>query len=61
MPLRPPAGFIRPGFDPLKNPDVPLSVIESIVIATTGNATNFGDLTQSRSQLAACSNGHGGL
>ena len=23
MPLRPPAGFIRPGFDPLKNPDAP--------------------------------------
>jgi hypothetical protein len=23
MPLRPPAGFIRPGFDPLKNPNAP--------------------------------------
>jgi hypothetical protein len=26
MPLRPPAGFIRPGFDPLKNPNAPTSV-----------------------------------
>jgi hypothetical protein len=26
MPLRPPAGFIRPGFDPLKNPDAPTAV-----------------------------------
>lgn len=25
MPLRPPAGFIRPGFDPLKNPNAPTS------------------------------------
>jgi len=23
MPLRPPAGFIRPGYDPLKVPDAP--------------------------------------
>ena len=26
MPLRPPAGFIRPGYDPLKNPDAPTAV-----------------------------------
>jgi len=26
MPLRPPAGFIRPGFDPLKNPNAPTAV-----------------------------------
>ena len=25
------------------------------------NATDFGDLTLARSELAACSNGHGGL
>jgi hypothetical protein len=29
MPLRPPAGFIRPGFDPLKNPDAPTAVAAS--------------------------------
>lgn len=29
MPLRPPAGFIRPGFDPLKNPDAPTGVTAS--------------------------------
>jgi hypothetical protein len=34
MPLRPPAGFIRPGFDPLKNPDAPTGVS-----ATGGNAS----------------------
>lgn len=34
MPLRPPAGFIRPGFDPLKNPDAP-----TIGTATGGDAS----------------------
>lgn len=34
MPLRPPAGFIRPGFDPLKNPNAP-----TIGTATAGNAS----------------------
>jgi hypothetical protein len=29
MPLRPPAGFIRPGFDPLKNPNAPTAVSAS--------------------------------
>lgn len=33
MPLRPPAGFIRPGFDPLKNPNAP----------TIGILSNAGD------------------
>lgn len=36
MPLRPPAGFIRPGFDPLKNPDAP-----------TGAAASGGDASAS--------------
>ncbi len=34
MPLRPPAGFIRPGFDPLKNPNAPTGVT-----ATGGDAS----------------------
>jgi hypothetical protein len=35
--------------------------MDSVVIATTGDATDFGDLTTTRSALAATSNGHGGL
>lgn len=34
MPLRPPAGFIRPGYDPLENPDAPTGVV-----ATGGDAS----------------------
>lgn len=34
MPLRPPAGFIRPGFDPLKNPNAP-----TIGTATAGDTS----------------------
>jgi hypothetical protein len=39
MPLRPPAGFIRPGFDPLKNPDAPTAV------AATGGAVDSGQVS----------------
>jgi hypothetical protein len=35
--------------------------IDYITIATTGNATDFGDLSVSRMYLSGCSNGHGGL
>ena len=38
-----------------------LNVIDYVNIATTGNATDFGDLTVTRTGLAACSNAHGGL
>lgn len=37
------------------------NVIEYITIATTGNSADFGDLTVARSNLSACSSGHGGL
>jgi hypothetical protein len=37
------------------------NTIDYITILTIGNATDFGDLTQARRNLAACSNGHGGL
>jgi hypothetical protein len=37
------------------------NVIQFVTIATTGDATDFGDLTATTSQFAACSNGHGGL
>ena len=35
--------------------------LEYISIATLGNATDFGDLTEGRSTIAGLSNGHGGL
>jgi len=38
-----------------------VNTINYITIASTGNALDFGDLTLSRSGLAACSNVHGGL
>ena len=35
--------------------------IDYITIASTGDATDFGDLTEVRMLNAAASNGHGGL
>ena len=35
--------------------------IDLIEISTAGNATDFGNLTSSRTHNCACSNGHGGL
>ena len=37
------------------------NLMEYVKIMTTGNASDFGDLTQARHHLDACSNGHGGL
>lgn len=37
------------------------NTIDYVTIATTGNAVDFGDITQARYGLAACSNVHGGL
>lgn len=37
------------------------NVIDTFTIATTGNGTDFGDLTLARNALGACSNAHGGL
>jgi hypothetical protein len=37
------------------------NTISYITIATTGNATYFGNLSEVTSSLAACSNNHGGL
>jgi hypothetical protein len=39
----------------------PQNTIDYITIATTGNATDFGDLTQARSYLAACSSSTRGV
>ena len=37
------------------------NICEYITIATTGDATDFGDMTARDEFGAACSNGHGGL
>ena len=37
------------------------NTINKVLIQTTGNATDFGDLTVGRYGLASCSNCHGGL
>ena len=42
--------------------DAPIrNTIEFVTIATTGNATDFGDATSARYQAGGSSNGHGGL
>ena len=51
-------GFVVAGNDPSSTK---LNVIEFVTIATTGNAADFGDLTQARSQPSSCSDVHGGL
>ena len=37
------------------------NVIDYVVISTLGNATDFGDLSVARREVAACSSSHGGL
>ena len=38
-----------------------VNTMDYITIASTGNGTDFGDLTQARSQPSSCSDVHGGL
>ena len=47
-------GFYFGGFAPDGSIDA-VNVIQFITIATTGNATNFGDLTLARSYVSGCS------
>jgi len=42
-------------------PQTYVNDIDYITIATTGNAADFGDVTQSRGQTGDCSDAHGGL
>ena len=35
--------------------------IDYVQIMTTGNAVDFGDLTDGSDSIGGCSNGHGGL
>jgi len=39
----------------------PTNVIDYVTIASAGDALNFGDLSAPRNEIAALSNGHGGL
>ena len=38
-----------------------INTIEYITIGSTGNATDFGDLTSARGNSHGCSDSHGGL
>ena len=49
------------GGDPNASPYPKTNAIDFITIATTGNSSDFGDLTDARNHMNACSNGHGGL
>ena len=48
------------GFTP-GSPITPQNIIDYVTITTTGNAKDFGDLTQARQYPGACSDSHGGL
>ncbi len=53
-------GLIAGGYS-YGSTNVAINVINYITIASTGNALDFGDLTQSRNGPAGCSNVQGGL
>ena len=53
-------GVFSGGFTPSPSPGNQ-DVMDYINIATTGNAIDFGDLTQVVSYAMACSDSHGGL
>ena len=54
-------GIVGAGGDPGASPYSKTDTINSVEIATTGNAEDFGDLTSTRNHMAGCTNGHGGL
>ena len=54
-------GIVSAGGDPGASPYPKTDTINSVEIATTGDATDFGNLTTARNHMAGCSNGHGGL
>jgi hypothetical protein len=49
------------GYTPSPSPGTTYNIIDYITILSTGNAVDFGDLTQARYYPGALSNGHGGL
>lgn len=48
------------GGQPSSSYTLAVNVMQYVTIASTGNATSFGELTQARSQLAGCSASNGG-
>ena len=53
-------GVFGGGYD-YTSGEVEINVIDYVTIASTGNATAFGNLLAARGYVAACSEGHGGL
>jgi len=53
-------GVFAGGSTPTPTPAL-LNVIDYVTIMSTGNATDFGDLTLARRALTGCSDAHGGL
>ena len=43
------------------NPAADVDTIDYVTIASTGNATDFGNLTLARNESGACSDSHSGL
>jgi len=54
-------GIFCGGYDPTSSPDTDINSMEFITIATTGNATDYGDLSEIRATVGGCSDSHGGL
>ena len=54
-------GIVGAGGDPFASPYAKTDIIDYVQIMTTSNATDFGDLTESKNHMTAATNGHGGL
>ena len=54
-------GLFAGGYLNSDNTYAPMNRIDFITIATTGDSTDFGDLSTARSMSGGCSNAHGGL
>jgi len=54
-------GVFAGGYDPSVSPAAPQNIINFIQISTTGNASDFGDLTTARFFVGGCSNSIRGI
>ena len=54
-------GVCASGYGTVAPTNTIVNTMEYIEIATTGNSTDFGDVTQKRRHIKGCSNAHGGL
>jgi len=52
---------VHAGGDANPSPTDDVNTIQYITIMSMGNALDFGDLTERKTHMGACSNGHGGL